>query len=176
MGACRTFDRSVGWATVRIWGALAVGVSLLLAGCQEISTIAGIATGSATGAATGNPGLGLAVGVAVGTATEFVSRYYSRVQDGSEQDVIAETAGRVPVGGEASWRIRHFVPFGNEQGTLRVLDEMNTAIAVCKEVVFSVTDGKSPPRYYTVDVCRDPEGWKWATAESAISRWTVIKQ
>ncbi len=154
----------------------AVGAALLLAGCRDIGTVAGIASGSATGAATGNPGLGLAVGVAVGTATDFVSRYYSRVQAGSEQDVIAETAGLLPVGGEAPWRIRHFIPFGNEQGTLRVVNEMNTAIAECKEVVFSVTDGKAPPAWYSVDVCRDPKGWKWATAEPAVSRWTVINQ
>lgn len=156
--------------------AAAVGSVLLLGGCREIGQVAGIASGSATGAATGNPGLGIAVGVAVGTATDFVSRYYSRVQAGSEQDVIAETAGPLPVGGEAPWRIRHFIPFGNEQGTLRVVDEMNTAIAECKEVVFSVTDGKAPPTWYSVDVCRDPKGWKWAMAEPAVSRWTVINQ
>ncbi|MBV8457278.1 MAG: hypothetical protein JO122_11760 [Acetobacteraceae bacterium] len=161
---------------MRVLVGAALGAVLLLAGCKDIGTFAGIASGSATGAATGNPGLGLAVGVAVGTATDFVSRYYSRVQAGSEQDVIAETAGRLPVGGEAQWRIRHFIPFGNEQGTLRVADEMDTAIAVCKEVVFSVTDGKLPPPYYTVDICRDPKGWEWASAEPAVPRWTTMKQ
>ena len=166
----------MGWAAVRARVAVALCGVVLLAGCKEIGAVAGIASGSATGAATGNPGLGIAVGVAVGTASEFVSRYYSRVQDGSEQDVIAGTAGRLPVGGEAPWRIRHFIPFGNEQGTLRVVDEIDTPIAVCKEVVFSVTEGKAPPTYYSVDVCRDPKGWKWATAEPAVSRWTVIKQ
>lgn len=175
MGACGALHGAVGWTAVRARIVVAFGV-LLLAGCRDIGTLAGIASGSAAGAATGNPGLGLAVGVAVGTATDFVSRYYSRVQDGSEQDVIAETAGRLPVGGEAPWRIRHFIPFGNEQGTLRVVDEIDTAIAVCKEVVFSVTDGKAPPVYYSVDICRDPKGWKWATAEPAVARWTVIKQ
>jgi hypothetical protein len=161
---------------VRARIAAALGAVLVLAGCKDIGTVAGIASGSATGAATGNPGLGLAVGVAVGTATDFVSNYYTRVQAGSEQEVIAETAGRLPVGGEARWQIRHFIPFGNEQGMVRVVDEMDTAIAVCKEVVFSVTDGKVPPPYYAVDICRDPKGWKWATAEPAVSRWGTIKQ
>jgi hypothetical protein len=166
----------VGWIAVRARVVAAVCGVLLLAGCKEVGDVAGIASGAATGAATGNPGLGIAVGVAVGTATDFVSRYYSRVQAGSEQDVIAETAGRLPVGAEAPWRIQHFIPFGNEQGMLRVVDEMDTAIVVCKEVVFSVTDGKTLPVYYTIDVCRDPKGWKWATAEPAVSRWTALKQ
>lgn len=175
MGAGGAGDRAVGRLAVRVRVAAALGAVLLVSGCKDISEVAGIASGSATGAATGNPAIGFAVGVAVGTVSTFVSDYYSRVLAGSEQDVIAEAAGSVSVGGEAPWRIRHFIPLGNEHGNLWVVDEINTPIAVCREVVFSVVDGKGPPPMYSVDVCRDPKGWKWATADPAVSRWSVMQ-
>jgi hypothetical protein len=175
MGFGRALDGALGRAAVRARVAAALGVVLLLAGCKDVATIAGIASGSATGAATASPAVGFAVGVAVGTAGTFISNYYDRVRAGAEQDVIAETAGSLPVGGAAPWRIRHTIPIGNEHGTLRVVDQITTSLAVCRDVVFSVTDGKGPSPWYTVTVCRDPKGWKWATAEPAVSRWDVLR-
>jgi hypothetical protein len=152
----------------------ALGFTMLLGGCHDLSTITGIAAGSATGAATGNPAVGFAVGVAVSAGADFLSNYYTRVRTGAEQDVIAEAAGVLPVGGEAPWAIHHTIPIGNEHGELRVIDVMTTPIAVCKDVIISVIDGQGPTaphQDYTVWVCRDPSGWKWATAEPAVSRW-----
>jgi hypothetical protein len=152
----------------------ALAVATLLAGCKDFSTIAGVAAGSATGAATGSPAIGFAVGVGVSAGGDFLVSYISRVRAGAEQDVIAETAGALPVGGEATWAIDHTIPVGNEHGDLRVMDVIATPIAICKDVVFSVIDGRGPeaPRQrYAVSVCRDPEGWKWATAEPAVMRW-----
>ena len=145
-----------------------------LAGCQEIGQVAGIASGAATGAATGNPAIGLAVGVAVGTATNYASNTWTLVRTGAEQDAIAQAAASVPVGGEAPWHINHTIPIGNEHGTLRVVDQIVTPIAVCRDVVFSVADGKAPP-WYMIMICRDPKGWKWASAEPAVSRWTTFQ-
>lgn len=177
MGAGRTLDRSLGRLAVK--KALRHALPLIFAagvltGCKDISTVAGIATGSGVGAATGNPALGFVVGVAVGTATNFAQRYYTLVRQGAEQDVIAETAGALPVGGEAPWRIRHTIPIGNEHGDLRVVGTITTPIAECKEVVFSVVDGKDR-QWFTIDVCRDPRGWKWATAEPSVARWEVLQ-
>ena len=175
MGRGRTFDGTMGRVAVRLRLAAALGAAILLSGCKDLSTIAGIATGSATGAATASPAIGFAVGVAVGTVGNFVSDYYDRVRAGAEQDVIAETAGRLPVGGEAPWRIRHTIPIGNEHGTLHVIDEITTPIVVCREVAFSVTDGKAAPPWYMIDVCRDPAGWKWASAEPAVALWDLLR-
>ncbi len=153
------------------------GSAVLLAGCHDISTIAGIASGSATGAATGNPAIGFAVGIGVSAGGNFLVTYISRVRAGAEQDVIAQTAGALPVGGEAPWAIHHTIPIGNEHGDLRVLDVITTPIAVCKDVTFSVIDGHrptSPRQNYLVSVCRDPKGWKWGTAEPAVSRWGLL--
>ncbi len=145
----------------------------LLGGCKDFSTIAGVATGAATGAATGNAAIGFAVGVGVSAGGNFLVRYIARVRSGAEQDVIASTAGALPVGGTAPWAIHHTIPIGNEHGELWVVDAIATPIAVCKQVVFAVTEGNAR-RLYRVDVCRDPAGWKWATAEPAVARWGFL--
>ncbi len=118
-----------------------LAVSALLGGCKDISTIAGIAGGSATAAATGSPAIGIAVGIGVSAGGNFLVRYIARVRAGAEQDVIAETAGALPPGDEGAWAIHRTIPIGNEHGNLWVIDTINTPIAICKEVVFSVING-----------------------------------
>ncbi len=159
-------------------GAVLLAVGLLLGGCKDFGTIAGVASGSASAAATGNPAVGIAVGIGIGAAGNFLVRYISRVRAGAEQDVIATTAGGLPVGGSAPWAIHHTIPIGNEHGELRVIDLITTPIAVCKAVIFSVADGtgrKAPRHWYQIDVCRDPQGWKWASAEPAVMRWGFLQ-
>lgn len=158
--------------------AVLFGLVMVLGGCKDLATIAAVASGTTTGAATGNPAIGFAVGVGVSAAGNFLVRYVGRVRAGAEQDVIAIAAGDLPVGGSAPWAIHHIVPIGNEHGSLQVTDMITTPIAVCKEVVFSVIDGNGPAaprRWYQVDVCRDPVGWKWATAEPAVARWGFLR-
>jgi hypothetical protein len=157
--------------------ALLAAVAVVLGGCKDFGTIAGVASGAATGAATGNAGIGIAVGIGVSAAGNFLVNYIARVRAGAEQDVIAETAGTLPVGSEGAWAIHHTIPIGNEHGELRVIDAIDTSLALCKEVVFSVDDGgaTAPKNWYTVDVCRDPKGWKWATAEPATERWGSLQ-
>lgn len=181
MGGGGTDDGALGRPAVS--GALTRALLLLavaggLSGCNDLATVAAIASGSATSAATGNPALGVAVGLGVSAGGQFLVRYIARVRAGTEQDVIGETAGRLPIGGEASWAVHHTIPLGNEHGELAVVDAFATPIAVCKEVIFSVVDGRSakaPPNQFSVDVCRDPSGWKWATAEPAVARWGFLQ-
>jgi hypothetical protein len=155
-----------------------IAAAALLCGCRDLGTIAGIASGSASAAATGNPGIGVAVGIGVSAAGNFLVHYNSRVRAGAEQDVIAATAGDLPVGGTAQWAIHHTIPIGNEHGELRVADVITTPIATCKEVVFTVMSGAgadAPREWYWTNVCRDPKGWKWATAEPAAQRWGSLQ-
>ena len=163
---------------VRVRGvALLAVTAVVLGGCKDFGTIAGVASGAATGAAAGNVGIGIAVGIGVSAGGNFLVRYIARVRAGAEQDVIAETAGALPVGSEAAWVIHHTIPIGNERGGLRVNDAIDTPLALCKEVVLSVDDGGAAAlrSCYTVDVCRDPKGWKWATAEPAVERWGSLQ-
>jgi len=157
--------------------ALLAVAAVVLGGCKDFGTIAGVAGGAAAGAATGNVGIGIAVGIGVSAGGNFLANYIARVRAGAEQDVIAETAGALPVGGEGAWVIHHTIPIGNEHGDLWVIDAIDTSLVACKEVVFSVGDGgaAAPRNLYTVDVCRDPKGWKWATAEPAVERWGSLQ-
>jgi hypothetical protein len=157
------------------WLALA-GAALLAGGCHDIATIAALASASASGAATANPGIGLAVGIGVSAGANFLVAYISRVRAGAEQDVIAEAAGELPVGGAAPWEIRHTIPIGDEHGEVRVVDVLTTPIAVCKDVIISIAgddaaDASASRQDYLASICRDPQGWKWATAEPAVARW-----
>lgn len=182
MGGGRTGNNALGRSAMtfaaRAREAALIGiVTVLLGGCKDLSTVAAIAGGSATGAATGSPAIGIAVGIGVAAGGNFLVRYIARVRAGAEQDVIAETAGALPDGGKAAWAIRHTIPIGNEHGALWVVDAISTPLAACKKVVFSVVNGGAgaPQAWYTVDVCRDPKGWRWATAEPAVERWRPLQ-
>ena len=144
--------------------------ALLLGGCHDLATIAAVASGSATGAATANPGIGFAVGVAVSAGANFLADYVTHVRAGAEQDVIAEAAGGLPVGGSAPWAIHHTIPIGDEHGRVTVVDRVATPIATCADVIISVAGGDAEQNYVAW-VCRNPQGWKWATAEPAVARW-----
>ena len=180
MGAGRTFHRPLGRAAVRCPRAgrrlALLGAVLLLGGCHDLATIAAVASGSATGAATANPAIGLAVGIGVSAGANFLAAYVTRVRAGAEQDVIAAAAGDLPVGAAAPWEIQHTIPIGDEHGEVRVVEVLTTPIADCKDVIISVAgdDAAAPHQDYLASICRDPQGWKWATAEPAVARWGVF--
>ena len=71
-----------------------------------------------------------------------------------------QVAGDLPVGGEAVWKIEHTIPIGNEHGRLRVVRVINSPLAICKEVAFSVEEGegeKLKRALFTTDICRQAE-------------------
>ena len=175
MGLGRTGDGAVGCVAVRL---LAVGCVLLLAGCSSTSDIVAVISGGAAGAATGSPAVGFLIGVAVDAGANYVVRYYGRSRQGAEQDAIAEVAGDLPVGTAAAWKIEHTIPIGDEHGQLRVVRAIDTPLAACKEIAFSVDTGKGESQkraWYTSDICRQEERWKWASAEPAVPRWGFLQ-
>ena len=113
--------------------------------------------------------------VAVAAATDYTQKIVARSWHGAEQDAIASTAAPLPVGGAAPWRIVHTLPLGNEHGELQVVRQIDNPLAPCKEVVFSVVAGRTPPAWYSVDICQDTQGWKWASAEPAVARWGFLQ-
>jgi hypothetical protein len=152
---------------------------VLLAGCSSTTTqFAAVVTGGVAGAASGNPIVGFAVGVAFDAGATYVIRYYGRTRQGSEQDAIAEVAGQLPVGTEAAWKIEHTIPIGDEHGHLRIVREIDSPLAACKEVAFSVDEGKGDKlkrAWFTSDICKQSERWKWASAEPAVERWGFLQ-
>lgn len=181
MGIRRTGDRALGFAAVT-WSTMRRTAPLLalvvLAGCKAAPEIAAVVTGGVAGAATGSPAVGFIIGVATDAGANYAFRYISRTRQGAEQDAIAQVAGALPAGGEATWKIEHTIPIGNERGRLRVLRVIDSPLTVCKEVVFSVEEGegdKLSRELFTTDICKQAETWKWASAEPAVERWGALQ-
>jgi len=178
MGLGRTGNGAMGFVAVTPRGVLPLFAIVLLAGCKGAPEIAAVVTGGAVGAATGSPALGFAVGVAADAGANYAFRYISRTRQGAEQDAIAQTAGELPVGGEAAWKIEHTIPIGNEHGQLRVVRVIESQLATCKEVAFSVEEGEGNEikrTLFTTDICKHAETWKWASAEPAVERWGPLQ-
>ncbi|MEO8715716.1 MAG: hypothetical protein ABI369_11945 [Acetobacteraceae bacterium] len=154
--------------------ALTLVAILPLAGCSTIPTIVGVLSGAAAGGGTASPAVGFAVGIATATATGVAVKYYGKSRQHAEQDAIARIAGALPIGGRAPWRIRHYVPIGDEDGEISVLGDIVNPLAPCRSVAFSVADGVRQ-RWYRADICRRASGWQWASAEPAVPRWGYLQ-
>ena len=160
---------------MRLAPAATMAATLLLAGCSSTGTIIGVVVGGAAGGASANPAVGFGVGVATAAASDYAVRRITRSWHGAEQDAIAVTAAPLSVGATAPWRIVHSLPIGNEHGQLAVVRQIDNPLAPCKQVLFSVEEGKQPAAWYSVDICQDTAGWKWATAEPAVARWGYLQ-
>jgi hypothetical protein len=175
VGLGGTGDRALGLLAVRL---LLVAAVVLLAGCNATVQIAAVVGGGAAGGVTGNPAVGFAVGVAIDAGATYVVRYYGRSRQGAEQDAIAQVAGDLPVGTEATWKIEHTIPIGDEHGQLRVVRAIDTPLTACKEIAFSVDEGKGDKlkrAWFISDVCKQAARWKWASAEPAVERWGFLQ-
>jgi len=156
---------------VRVWPVLAV---LALAGCTSMARIAAVVTGGVAGASTGNPAVGFLVAVVTDAGANYAVRSYGQARQGAEQDAIAQVAGDLPIGTEADWKVEHFIPIGDEHGRLRVVRDIVSPLADCKELAFSVEEDKARS-WYTTSVCRQQAAWKWASAEPAVERWGFLQ-
>ena len=184
MGVRRTGYGALGRPAVTIrlmrrW-CLFAALFLALTGCKATPRIAGLVTGGAVGVATGSPALGFAVGVATDAAAHAGIRYYGRIRHRAEQDAIAEAAGPLDAGQRAPWKIEHDIPIGNRNGELQVIRVMDTKLATCKEVAFSVDEDEAeedtPDRaWYLATICRQTDRWRWSTAEPAVERWGFLQ-
>lgn len=151
---------------------------VLLAGCKAAPQIAAVVAGGTAGAATGNPAVGFAVGVATDAGANYAFRYIALTRQGAEQDAIALVAGELPVGAEADWKIEHTIPIGDEHGRIRVVRVIDSPLAACREVAFSVdeeTGDKLKRQRFVATVCKQAEIWKWASAEPAVERWGFLQ-
>jgi hypothetical protein len=168
-------------ARVLALGAVCVGAATLVGGCGSIGAASGAAAGAATGIVTANPAVGIGVGIAVQAATDVAVNRYMRTMHTDQQNVIAATAGALPVGGTQPWSVKHKIPVENGHGEVRVTRAFANALALCKEFVFSVQDGdgpNAPAQWFTASACHDEGGsgdWKWASAEPAVERWGALQ-
>ncbi|HZZ13527.1 MAG TPA: hypothetical protein VFE79_22800 [Paraburkholderia sp.] len=161
-------------ARLLLAGALCVAASLLTSGCASVGAASGAAAGVASGLVTSNPAIGIGVGIAVQAATDEAVGHFMRTMHTDQQDMIAALAGAMPVGETRPWAIKHTLPIENGHGEVRVTRAFGSALALCKEFVFSVQDGDGPSAHadwYMASACQQDKGWKWASAEPAVERW-----
>lgn len=161
-------------ARLLVAGVLCASTSILMSGCASVGAASGAAAGVATGLVTANPAVGIGVGIAVQAATDATVKRYMREMHGDQQNLIAALAGAMPVGETRPWSVKHSLPIENGHGQVRVTRAFASALAICKDFVFSVQDGDGPgahEAWFTGSACHDDKGWKWASAEPAVERW-----
>lgn len=144
------------------------------AACNTIGSFTGAVAGIATGAATTNAAVGIGVGIGVKTVTDAAGRYVGRRMQQTEQDEVAAIAGQLRVGESQPWQSSQPLGIGAQRGEVRVVREIATALAQCKEILFSVDHGaeRTPARsWFAANVCRQEDRWKWAAGEPAVERW-----
>jgi hypothetical protein len=178
MGIGGAGDGTLGLVAVTKWLTSLLLLVGMLAGCKSGPQIAAVIAGGVSGTATGNPAVGFAVGVATDAGANYAFRSIARTWQGAEQDAIARIAGDLPIGGEATWQIEHSIPIGNEHGQLRVVRVIESPLAICKRLTFSVDEGKGEKLtqgWFATDICKQAETWKWASAEPAVERWGYLQ-
>ncbi|WP_313621208.1 hypothetical protein [Achromobacter sp.] len=158
-------------------GLLALAASVGLAGCQSssIGGATGAVVGTLSGAATANPVAGYAIGVSVQAAVDATVKYVLREWKNDQQNVMANAVGEQPIGEVRQWQIKRALPVGNERGSIQAVRDIDTPLAHCREVLFTVElEGAAPA--YASTICRRQDGqWKWAAAEPSVARWNGLQ-
>lgn len=163
-------------------GLLGLCILFALGGCTALGGLAGAAAGIASGTFTGNPAVGVAVSVSVKAAADAGIKGLMRSLQQDEQNAIAAVAGGMEPGEVRPWRIRHAIPYGDNQGRMQVTRVIDTPLVRCKEVMFTVEARDAIPAadnaarsWFTAQVCRHDQRWKWAVAEPAVERWGSLQ-
>lgn len=159
---------------LRTAGLLALAACAGLAGCGSIGGAAGAVAGMTSGTFTANPAVGYAVGVSVKAATDATVKYVLREWKRDQQNAMANVAGQLPIGQVQRWEIQHPVPYDNERGNLQVVRDIDTPLARCREILFTV-DGDTPKAGYVATICQQQRQWRWASAEPAVDRWGSLQ-
>ncbi len=149
--------------------------ALVLAGCGSVGAVSGAVVGASTGAVTANPVVGYVTAAGVKAGVDALQQYIARVRQGAEQDAIIGAVGAMRPGEKRSWKIVHDISlFDDEHGEMQVVRSIDTPLTQCKEVLFTVEQGRDTSLRripYLTAACEDTRGWKWAAAEPATERW-----
>ena len=156
-----------------------------LSGCGSLLTegtadVAGIAGAGVAAGVTKSATAATAIGVGVTSAAAAGLRYVERDVHGTEQDAIAQVAGRLAPGAVGPWSVHHRIPIeADEHGDVSVSRDFGYGSVACKEVVFSIDTtrhGAPHQDFYITQVCSNAGGpWEWASAEPATPRWGTLQ-
>lgn len=147
----------------------------LVAGCSSAADVTGLVAGGVAGGASANPAVGYAVAVGTAAAADEAFKYIGRVRQRAEQNAIADVASGLAEGQAATWSIHHDIPIDNEHGEVQVVRSIDTPLATCREIVFSVDDANRPGHWYVTNICQQARRWKWAAAEPSVDRWGFLQ-
>ncbi|MGX9965055.1 hypothetical protein ACVFYP_17125 [Roseomonas sp. F4] len=151
---------------------LALLLALALPGCGQVPEITGAVAGGGAALASSNPALGYALGISVRAGVTAGMQTVMRWRSTEEQDALAAAIGGLDPDSTGRWAVRHRIPIGNREGELRLVRVIDSALAECREALFSV-QGES--QWFLTTACRQAEGWKWASAEPATGRWGSLQ-
>ena len=149
------------------------GATLLLGGCSSVGGFAGAAAAFATSVATANPVVGISVGIGVKAAADQGLQYVAKRNQRNEHEAIVAALTDMKAGDSGRWERAHRFGSGVDRGEVRVVRTIETPLATCKELLFSVERDGAKPRtdWFTTTACRNGEVWQWAAAEPAVERW-----
>ncbi|NKC30369.1 hypothetical protein [Falsiroseomonas selenitidurans] len=146
-----------------------------LGGCAQLPDVTGAVAGGGAALASSNPALGFAIGISVRAGVSAGLQVVMRRRQQAEQDAIAAAIGApVPAaeGLPGAWAVRHGIPLGNREGEVRLVRVIDSALAECREALFRV---QGEGQWFLTTACRQGEGWKWAAAEPATTRWGSLQ-
>ena len=175
-GARGTVERRA-WDAGRPGAWLSIALAALLTGCAAVSDITGAVAGFAAGALTANPAIGIGVGVVVRAGSAEALGHIARVRRDAEHQAIVAAIADAPAGERRTWSVDRKVG-GDARGEARVVRLIETPIALCKEVAFTVSRGEDAVAFgdwFTTVACFDGQNWRWAIAEPAIERWINLQ-
>jgi hypothetical protein len=151
--------------------ALILVVCTCLSGCAAVGDITGAVAGVVSGAITANPAVGIGVGIAARAAANEAVARVSLSRQRNEQEAIAAAVADADVGESRPWTVDQRVT-GDAHGEVRVIRLIETPLAMCKEVLFSVVAGDgAAPAWFSTTACEAAGRWRWAAAEPAVERW-----
>lgn len=157
---------------------------LFLGGCQSLlqegsADVAGVGGAALATTVTNNAAVATGIGLGVRSGVRAGLEYALRKAQGAEQQSIANAAGPLRIGQVANWRSEqetHLIP--DRAGEVTAVREIGVEPLKCREIIFSVVEGeraKQKRSFYTAAICREGQGWAWASAEPATARWGALQ-
>jgi hypothetical protein len=156
---------------------VSIAFAALLSGCAAVSDITGAVAGFAAGALTANPAVGIGVGIVVRAGTAEALGHIARVRRDAEHQAIVAAIADAAAGERRTWSLDRKAS-GDAHGEARVVRLIETPIAVCKEIAFTVSREEGAVAFgdwFTTVACFDGQQWRWAIAEPAVDRWANLQ-
>lgn len=180
-------DKATGAVFSRyFFGSLGLVLAVALSGCSSFlaegtSAGAGIAGVTIADRMTDNAAVATGIGLGVQAVANAGLQYAQRKTRGEEHDAIVRAAASLNEGEVGEWAVIHPLPLEpDSQGKVTVSRLIGGVGLACKEIVFShapmsAVNPLLDSEFFVAIICKNPDGWHWATAEPATARWGALQ-